>query len=212
GTYTTAFGQLYMVYRFILVKSIMKRSEKVKGKERVAQKKRQYRTIGLAVAGVIIVVAILLFMFFNPFLARAGDTVTVYYTGTLDNGTVFDSNMNGTPLTFLLGSGQLIPGFEEAVAGLSANEQKTVWIPVEKAYGPHQLALVHEMSRSIFPANETPVPGDYYNFRRTTTGATSRIKVINVTPDTVTVDENHVLTGQNLTFTIRLVSFVKGAG
>ncbi|MCX6688999.1 MAG: peptidylprolyl isomerase [Methanoregula sp.] len=189
----------------------MKRSEKVKGKERVAEKKRQYKTVGLVAAGVIIVVVILLFLLFNPFVARAGDVVTVYYTGTLDNGTVFDSNMNGTPLSFVLGSGQLIAGFDEAVTGMGANDQKTVRIPVEKAYGPYRTDLIHNMSRSIFPANETPLIGEYYTFRRSSDGAVSRVKVLNVTPSTVTVDENHVLAGQNLTFTIRLVSFVKGS-
>jgi len=190
----------------------MKKSEKIKGKERVVERRRQYKIVGLVVAGVIIVAVILLFLLFNPFVARAGDTVTVYYTGTLDNGTVFDSNMNGTPRSFVLGSGQLIAGFNEAVTGMGANDQKTVRIPVEKAYGPYRTELVHDMSRSIFPANEPPIVGEYYTFKRSSDGAVSRVKVVNVTSSTVTIDENHVLAGQDLTFTIRLVSFVKGSG
>lgn len=201
-----------MVYRIIVIKNIMKKSEKVKGKERVAEKKRQYKTAALVVAGVIIVAVIVLFLLFNPFVARAGDIATVYYTGTLDNGTVFASNMNSTPLSFVLGSGQLIAGFDEAVTGMGANDQKTVRIPVEKAYGPYRKALVHDMSRSIFPANEPPIVGEYYTFKRSSDGAVSRIKVVNVTSSTVTVDENHELAGQDLTYTIRLVSFVKGSG
>jgi FKBP-type peptidyl-prolyl cis-trans isomerase 2 len=201
-----------MDYRIIVHKSAMKRSEKVKGKERVLERRRQYKRAGLVVAGIIIIGIILLFVWFNPFVARAGDIATVYYTGTLDNGTVFDSNMNSTPLSFVLGSGQLIAGFNEAVTGMGANDQKTVRIPVEKAYGPYRTELVHDMSRSIFPANETPIAGEYYTFKRASDGAVSRVKVVNVTSSTVTVDENHVLVGQNLTFTIRLVSFVKGSG
>ena len=187
----------------------MKKSEKIKGKERVVERRRQYKIVGLVAAGIIIIGAILLFLWFNPFVARTGDTVTVYYTGTLDNGTVFNSNVNGTPLSFVLGSGMTIPGFEEAVMGMGANDQKTVRIPVEKAYGPYRTELVHEMSRSIFPANETPIAGEYYMFSRVSDGAVSRAKVVNVTSSTVTVDENNALAGQNLTYTIRLVSFVK---
>ena len=187
----------------------MKRSEKVKGKERVAKQRHQYKKAGLTVAGIILIGVIVFFVFANPFVAKAGDTVIVYYTGTTDDGTVFDSNMNGTPMAFTLGSGILITGFDEAVKGMGVNDQKTVRIPVEKAYGPYRAELVHEMSRSIFPANETPIVGEYYSFKRTSDGAVSMIKVVNVTSSTVTVDENHALAGQNLTFTIRLVSIGK---
>jgi len=187
----------------------MKRSEKVKGKEKVVLKRKQYRMAGIVVAVVVIIGIVLFFTLFSPFGAHTGDTVSVYYTGTLDNGTVFDSNMNGTPLSFTLGKGMLIAGFEDAVKGMSAGNEKTVRIPVEKAYGPYRADLVHEMSRSIIPANETPIAGEYYTFRRTSDGAVSMVKVINVSSSTITVDENHVLAGQNLTFVIRLVKISK---
>ena len=54
-------------------------------------------------------------MIFNPFVAKAGDTVNIYYTGTLDDGTIFDSNVNGSPLTFTVGKGMVIPGFESGL-------------------------------------------------------------------------------------------------
>jgi peptidylprolyl isomerase len=190
----------------------MKRSEKVKGKEKVAQKKKQYRTVLIAIAVVVIIAIIgivLYFTLFSPFGAKTGDTVSVYYTGTLDNGTVFDSIMEGSPLTFTLGKGQLINGFEDAVKGMSTGDQKTVRIPVEKAYGPYRADLVHDMSRSIFPANETPIIGQMYTFKRTGSNAASQITVVNFNSTTVTVDENHLLAGQNLTFAIRLVSISK---
>ena len=188
----------------------MKRSEKVKGKERVVQKKKQYRMAGIVIAAVVIIGIILFFTMFSPFGAKTGDTVSVYYTGTLDNGTVFDSNMNGTPLSFTLGQGMLITGFEDAVKGMSAGDQKTVRIPVEKAYGPYRADLVHEMSRSIFPANETPVIGQMYTFKRTGSNTINRFTVLNYNSSMVTIDENHLLSGQNLTFTIQLVSVSKG--
>jgi FKBP-type peptidyl-prolyl cis-trans isomerase 2 len=187
----------------------MKRSEKVKGKERVAQKKKQYQMAGIVIAAVVIIGIILFFTMFSPFGAKTGDTVSVYYTGTLDNGTVFDSNMNGTPLSFTLGQGMLISGFEDAVKGMSAGDQKTVRIPVEKAYGPYRADLVHEMSRSIFPVNETPVIGQMYTFKRTGSNTVNRFTVVNYNTSFVTIDENHLLAGQNLTFTIRLVSVSK---
>ncbi|MCX6690244.1 MAG: peptidylprolyl isomerase [Methanoregula sp.] len=188
----------------------MKRSEKVKGKERVAQKRKQYWMAGIAIAAVVIIGIVLFFTLFSPFGAKTGDTVSVYYIGTLDNGTVFDSNMNGTPLSFTLGQGMLITGFEDAVMGMSAGDQKTVRIPVEKAYGPYRADLVHDMSRSIFPANETPVIGQMYTFKRTGSNTVNRFIVTNFNDTAVTIDENHVLAGQNLTFTIRVVSVSKG--
>ena len=68
-------------------------------------------------------------------IAKTSETVSVYYTGTLDDGTVFDTNVNSTPLSFTLGNGMTIQGFEEAITGMAVNDTKTVKIPPEKAYG-----------------------------------------------------------------------------
>jgi len=65
----------------------------------------------------------------------AGDTVSVFYTGTLEDGTVFDSNEGGAPLTFVAGAGQMIAGFDEGVLGMAVDEERTLTIPPEKAYG-----------------------------------------------------------------------------
>jgi peptidylprolyl isomerase len=198
-----------MVYRNIYYKNIMKKSEKVKGKEKVAVRKQLYQKVGIVVGAIVIVAAIILFVLFNPFVARTGDLATVYYTGTLDNGTVFDSNMNGTPIAFTIGAGKLLPGFEDTVVGMGVNETRTVHLPAEKGYGLYQAGLVHVVNRSLFPANLSLVPGEKYTSTRASDGAKSVFTVVNVTPSTVTVDENHALAGQNLTFTIKLVSFVK---
>jgi peptidylprolyl isomerase len=184
----------------------MKKSEKVKGKEAAAAQKKLQVRYGLLAAAGIIVVAVLWFVMFSSPVAKTGDTVAVYYTGTLDDGTVFDSNLNASPLAFTLGKGEVIPGFEEAVAGMAVNNVKTVKIPPEKAYGTYNSSLVHILNRSLFPGNVTPVAGQYYSIRSTTEGTVSTVKVINVTALTVTLDENHELAGQNLTFSIRLVS------
>jgi peptidylprolyl isomerase len=103
---------------------------------------------------------------FNPFVAKSGDTVDVFYTGTLDNGTVFDTNVNTTPLTFTVGKGMVIPGFEEAVIGMAVNEVKTVWIPPEKAYGSYNSSLIQTLNRSAFPADTTSFVGQFYSIRR----------------------------------------------
>ena len=101
------------------------------------------------------------FIFANRTVAKAGDTVGVYYTGTLDNGTVFDSNMNTTPLEFTLGSGQMIAGFDEAVTGMAVGEVKTVTLPVDKAYGPYYPELVIQVNRSGNFTIANPVVGNY---------------------------------------------------
>ena len=182
----------------------MKKSEKIKGKEAVAARKKKQVQYGIIAAAGIILVALFGFAMFNPFVAKTGDTVNVFYTGILDDGTVFDTNMNTTPLAFTVGKGMVIPGFDEAVVGMAVNEVKTVRIPSEKAYGSYNNSLIHVMNRSAFPANVTPVAGQYYAIKSITDGTVSYVKIINVTQSTITLDENHELAGQNLTFSIRL--------
>jgi FKBP-type peptidyl-prolyl cis-trans isomerase len=86
--------------------------------------------------------------------ARTGDTVKVHYTGTLDDGTQFDSSADREPLAFTLGSGQVIGGFDAAVAGMSVGEVKTVTIPASEAYGVHDPERVQQVPRAAIP------PGD----------------------------------------------------
>ena len=195
-----------MAYRIILYTGIMKKSEKLKGKQAVALKKKTQLQYGLLAGAGVVIVAILLLMVFNPFVVKSGDTVNVFYTGTLDDGTVFDSNVNGTPLTFTVGKGMVIPGFEEAVVGMAVNNEKTVRISPEKAYGLYNASFVHVINRTAFPSNLTPVVGQYYSVRSTIDGSESSVQVINVTASTITLDANHALAGQNLTFSIRLAA------
>jgi peptidylprolyl isomerase len=184
----------------------MKKSEKLKGKQAVAVKKKKQIQYGLVAGAGVVIVAILLLLVLNPFVVKSGDTVNVFYTGTLDDGTLFDSNVNGTPLTFTVGKGSVIPGFEEAVIGMAVNNEKTVRIFPEKAYGMYNASFVHVVNRTAFPSNLTPVVGQYYSVRSATDGSESSVKVINVTASTITLDANHALAGQNLTFLIRLVA------
>ena len=88
--------------------------------------------------------------------AEDGDTVKVHYTGTLGDGTVFDTSLGSEPLEFTLGEGKMIPGFEQAVYGLKVGQSKTVTIPVEEAYGPHRDDLVIVVEREQLPADLDP--------------------------------------------------------
>jgi len=202
-------SQLYKVHRFIEYKCTMKKSEKIKGKEAVATRKKKQVRFGIIAAAAIILVALFGFVMFNPFVAKSGDTVKVFYTGSFDDGTVFDTNLNATPLAFTVGKGMVIPGFDEAVIGMGVNDVKTVWIPFEKAYGSYNRSLVNTLNRSAFPSNITLLAGQFYSVRRTTDGTITQVKIINVTPSSITLDGNHELAGKNLTFSIRLVSINK---
>jgi peptidylprolyl isomerase len=183
----------------------MKKSEKLKGKSAAAQRKKQYTWYALAAGSVLVILGLAIFFLFNPFVAKEGDTVMVSYTGAFENGTVFDSNVDGDPLIFTIGDGSLIPGFEEAVIGMAVNTTKTVHIPADKAYGPRRDSLIYVVNRTNLPAEMEPEVGKYYSLTRAADGAIARVLVLNVTRDTVTLDENHMLAGQNLTFTIRFM-------
>ena len=141
--------------------------------------------------------------------AGLGDTVSVYYTGMLENGTVFSSNMNGTPLTFTLGNASVIDGFRDAVSGMALHEEKTVTIPYDKAYGPYNPELVRVVPR-IGPLTNTSITaGQKITITRKTDNAVIVVKILNVTRDSVTWDENNPLAGQNLTYRIKLVAISK---
>ncbi len=131
-----------------------------------------------------------------------GDTVAVDYTGTLDDGEEFDSSRDREPLEFTVGTGQVIAGFDEAVRGLSVGDTVTVRIEPEDAYGVTDPELILD-----FPIGDVPE-----EFRvegvEVLLGGTTPATVIAVTADTVTVDANHPLANEALTFEITLVAIV----
>ena len=185
----------------------MKKSEKVKGKEAVSARKKRMQQYALGTVVVLVIVAVVAFYFFNPFFAKTGDTVSIYYTGSLADGTVFDSNHEASPLVFTIGQGKVIPGLEEAVTGMAPNSTKTVQVPMAKAYGPYDSSLVLTLKRADFGI-ENPAVGERYSIQRATDNAVAHIKIINMTEDTITVDQNHDLAGKDLVFTITLVKIV----
>ncbi len=136
--------------------------------------------------------------------AKDGDRVKVHYTGKLQDGTVFDSSQGGEPLDFIIGRGDLIPGFEEGVVGMKAGDKKTVSIPPEQAYGDRRDDLVVSVPKSSFPTNITPSVGQRLEMTQSG-GNTLKVVVTEIEDEKVTLDGNHPLAGHTLQFDLELV-------
>ncbi len=139
--------------------------------------------------------------------AKVGDTVRVHYIGTLDDGTVFDSSMGREPLEFTLGENEVIPGFEEAVIGMEPGERKSITIPSDEAYGPYYEDMVLTVDRSEFPPDLELEVGQRLQVRQAD-GYVFAVTVTEITDDEVTLDANHPLAGEDLTFAIELVEIL----
>lgn len=135
-----------------------------------------------------------------------GDSVKVDYTGTLSDGTVFDSSIGKTPLEFTVGAGQMIAGFDKAVLGMKKGETKKVTIPADEAYGQHDESLVQVINKSQLAAGMDPKVGDQLQ------SSNGTVVTVTVTTDTtITVDANPPMAGKDLTFEITLVELTKKA-
>ena len=138
-------------------------------------------------------------------VAKTGDTVKVHYTGTLDDGTIFDTSVSDEPLEFTIGQDPIIPGFEQAIIGMKVGESKTVDIPADEAYGQPSDDLITEFNRFELPEDIDPVVG--MRLEMTGQDGSSIIALVTqVTETTVTLDANFPLAGEDLTFEIELVS------
>lgn len=136
---------------------------------------------------------------------QQGDKVKVHYTGTLSDGTQFDSSVGGDPLEFVLGQGQLIPGFEEAVADMRLGESRVVTILADEAYGPRYDELLQEVPRDLIPESIELIEGLALQ-GQAPDGHPMRYTVVSFTEESVTLDGNHPLAGQDLTFALELVA------
>jgi peptidylprolyl isomerase len=137
-------------------------------------------------------------------VATDGNTVRIHYTGRLDDGTVFDSSEGRDPLEFVLGAGQVIPGFDQAVTGMETGEEKTVTIPAGEAYGPRRDDLVINLGRAEIPEGLDPKVGQHLQMA-TKEGQTFQVTVAEATDTNVILDANHPLAGKDLIFDIHLV-------
>ena len=133
-----------------------------------------------------------------------GMFVSVTYTGTLENGEVFDSNEGRDPLEFQSGAGQMIKGFETAVIGMALNEKKRFVLEPEDAYGVRDDDQVHEISRSDVPPGMSPELGDTVAFS-TPDGHRIPAQLVKMDNDKLTFDLNHPLAGKALTFAVEVV-------
>lgn len=136
--------------------------------------------------------------------AKIGDTVRVHYMGKLDDGTVFDTTMTHEPVEFTIGTRQVIPGFEQAVIGLEPGESVTVRVPALKAFGAYRPEMVQSVHPSQLPNGLEPEVGQQLQIPRSD-GNPFLVRVTEVSDASITLDANHPLAGQDLTFNVRLV-------
>lgn len=136
--------------------------------------------------------------------AKTGDTVHIHYTGRLGDGTVFDSSRDRDPLSFTLGQGQVIPGFEAAVAGMETGESKTAEIASGDAYGPRRPEMEMSVPRTQLPEGMNPEVGQQLQMQ-TPDGQAIPVRVTGTSEEAIDLDANHPLAGQDLIFDIELV-------
>jgi peptidylprolyl isomerase len=137
--------------------------------------------------------------------AKRGDTVHVHYKGTLDDGSVFDSSEGGEPISFTIGGGEVIPGFETAIEGMSPGDRKTQRMEPANAYGDHREELVFSVPKEQMPDGEEIEVGDMLRVGFPD-GSSSAVQVAAVENESVKLDANHPLAGKPLTFELELVS------
>ncbi len=137
--------------------------------------------------------------------AKQGDKVSVHYHGRLTDGATFDSSEGREPLQFTAGTGQVIKGFDNAVIGMNIGDKKTVNIPVAEAYGERNDDMVMDYPVTEFPADMKPEVGMELQMGDNQ-GNVFPVVITEVNGDTVTLDANHPLAGQDLIFEIELVA------
>lgn len=136
---------------------------------------------------------------------KNGDTVRVHYHGTLTDGSTFDSSEGREPLEFTVGEGQVIKGFDDALLDMEPGQKKTVNIPVDQAYGQRNDDMMMEYPKTEFPAEMKPEVGMQLHMSDNN-GNVFPVVIAEVLDDSVLLDANHPLAGEDLTFEIELVS------
>ncbi len=136
--------------------------------------------------------------------AKKGDLVFVHYTGSFDTGEVFDSSKDSSPLHFVLGEGQIIPGFEKAIMGMAINEKKSVELEPKDAYGPFSEEKIITTERENFGEGFEPEK-DLQIALQLEDGNRAIATIRDFDEKSVTLDLNHPLAGKNLNFDLELV-------
>ncbi|WP_417605490.1 FKBP-type peptidyl-prolyl cis-trans isomerase [Primorskyibacter flagellatus] len=135
---------------------------------------------------------------------KTGDTVRIHYTGTLADGSTFDSSAGRDPLEFTVGSGQIIPGLDKAMPGMTVGDSKKIDVVADEAYGQPDPAARQAVPRTEIP-DDVPLDLGTQLQVQTPDGQTMAVTVAEVTDAQVTLDANHPLAGKDLTFDIELV-------
>jgi len=136
---------------------------------------------------------------------KDGDTVSIHYTGTLIDGTVFDSSEGRDPLEFVVGSGQIIPGLDVALPGMQSGEKKVVKIACTEAYGPINPAMRQGVPRDAIP-EDIPLEVGLQLQMQTPEGQPLPVTVVEIGETEVMLDANHPLAGKDLTFDFEVVT------
>lgn len=145
------------------------------------------------------------------FTAKTGDKVKIEYTGTLDDGTVFDSNAeHGNPLEFEVGGGQVIKGFDDAILGMKEGDEKQCSISPADAYGDHDPTLIQKIPRETFPSDVELTPGLLFE-AGLPTGEKIPAIITAIEEKIISVDLNHPLAGKRLNFNIKLLSITSSS-
>jgi len=138
--------------------------------------------------------------------AKVGDRVKVHYTLRIDDE-VFESSVGTQPIEFIIGNGDLLPGFENGIVDMSPGDTKTIHIPAAEAYGPHDENKVFNFDRSRAPEGFDPEIGQMVQMYRPD-GKTIIVTVVDITDEYFRMDANHPLAGKDLTFDLELVEIV----
>ena len=136
-----------------------------------------------------------------------GQKVKIHYTGTLDDGTKFDSSEGRDPLEFEMGAGMVIPGFETGVKDMAVGEKKSIHIPSTEAYGEKREEMVMQFERSQLPEDLEPEVGMGLQMQGPQ-GQPIPVQITVVEDTTITIDANHPLAGQSLNFELELVEVI----
>jgi len=138
-------------------------------------------------------------------MVKEGDTITLHYKGSLDDGTVFDSSEGAKPLSFKVGDDQVIQGFDDGVRGMEVGESRQINISADQAYGEYYEQLVTVVPRTAFPPEVTPAIGLVFEMELPS-GESMPVRILDIEGDDVTLDANHLLAGEALHFDVQLVS------
>jgi len=140
-------------------------------------------------------------------VAAIGDSVRVHYTGTLEDGEVFDSSLDREPIEFTIGAGQVIPGFDENLEGMEPGESKRIEIPPDRAYGERNDEIIFPVPKDQFPPDVNPNLGDRFQVQ-VGEDQVVEVTISEIDDETVTLDANHPLAGKTLVFELTLVEIL----